>query len=1598
MQRLKKVVKWMLAVVAMIVIVVPLLLYVPPIQDFARRVALEEVRKSTGMDIGVDYLRLKFPLRVELNGVSVAEASGDTMVRVGSAGIDVKILPLLKGNIEVDGVEAKGLFYRLGTPDSLMYLTANVNCFEASGADLKMRDGRISIGRASVDGGEVYLSMKDTVVQEVADTAAMATPWKVDAGYIDIKNLAFRMTMLPTVDSLGTVVERAQLIGGVVDMAQHTVHARELRVDSVAATYLTPSEEYLLTYKTASETADASVDAISEPWVVTADRLRLTGREVTYAMRGVKPARGMDVGYLQVRNVGIDVDSFYNRGMEISVPVKRIEGTERCGLKLAGSGLFEMDSTVMRVRNFTMKAGESELRCDADLGTGDVIKDPTVPLGLNASAYVNVEDIVTAFPTLETMLRGLPRKDIELTADVDGTSGEIDVKELQMKWPSYIDVRASGSVKNPTDMAKMEGRVDIEGSLRNVNVLMPSLLGAALSKEYHVPASTIEGRVLYRPNSVDGEVAVTTSEGAVALDAHWNGRAEGYEAALEVADFPVRSFVPGLGVGNVTAEMTVNGRGYNPLSAGTEMTVDLDLHSLEYQDKLYSNILLDATVSNGHADGRFESLNPGANMEADFQAYLSPEVVEWHFAGTVRELDLYTMKLSETPLSGRLSIESTGKYMPESGAIDATASLNDVDWQIGADIFSAKRIDATFGAVDSLTTVTVKSGDFAADAAAYVGMAELSEKLSGLMPFVQTQIDAKSVDIHELQRHLPPFDIHANVGASNPFTAFMGNYKMGLRRATMTAHNDSLFHVNVALDDFHVGKTMLNQVSLDANQHGKFLVLNAKMDNKPGTFDDFAHVVVSGYVADDKAALMLKQSNIEDRQGYYLGFAAAFTDSLVKLRMVPYKPVIGYKQWTVNADNHITYNFVDRRLNANLALENAHSKLKLYTESRVEVDSAEVSQQDDVVVHLSNIKIADWMSISPFAPPMSGDLGADMRLSWDDRTVTGSGYVELNDFYYNRERVGSFLFDVDVTTDNKGVMNADVAMKVDDVKVITATGVLNDSTKMSPFLLDFSMIHFPLNVVNPFLPKDVAQMSGMLNGTMNISGTPAKPRFDGYIAFDSAAVNVGLTGASYKFSDERIPVDSSVVRFNDYSIAGLNGNDIHVNGMVDAADMANLGVNLAFNARNMQVVNSQRPRGASLYGKAFVDLDATAKGNMNFLDVRASLNVLPETNVTYVMTTAESAIQSQSVENMVQFVQFNDTLSIAADSIMTNAMAMNLEAILKVSEGSTINVDMSSDSKNRVSVKGEGTLNYTLNPMDDGRLTGRFTLNSGFARYTPPFMSEKYFTLKEGSYVAFNGDMLNPTLNIMAVDEMKSNVSTEGQNSRSVNFIVSLSVTQTLQNMNVAFDLSTNDDITIQNELASMSQDQRANQAMNLLLYNVYTGPGSKGSNKLSGNLLFTFLESQVNTWAANNIRFVDVSFGIDQNDQTSEGTSSTSYSYRVSKTLFNDRFKIVVGGNYSTDADADENFSQNLINDISFEYMLNRSGSKYLRLFRHVGYESILEGEITQTGVGFVYRHKLKAMRDLFKWLRPRKRRTPATTATMAEPVKQQENESKQK
>ena len=74
-----------------------------------------------------------------------------------------------------------------------------------------------------------------------------------------------------------------------------------------------------------------------------------------------------------------------------------------------------------------------------------------------------------------------------------------------------------------------------------------------------------------------------------------------------------------------------------------------------------------------------------------------------------------------------------------------------------------------------------------------------------------------------------------------------------------------------------------------------------------------------------------------------------------------------------------------------------------------------------------------------------------------------------------------------------------------------------------------------------------------------------------------------------------------------------------------------------------------------------------------------------------------------------------------------------------------------------------------------------------------------------------------------------------------------------------------------------------------------------------------------------------------------------------------------------TTGANATNN-AQSFIDNISLEYRLDNSGTRYVRVFYNKNYESVLDGEITETGLGLVLRRKMDRLGELFIFKKKRR------------------------
>lgn len=111
-RRSVRILLWVLLTPVALFILLMALLYVPPVQDFIRRKATQVASEATGMQISVDRIDLRFPLNLLVRGVCVVQPADsvagilapDTLLQVGRLDVQVQAWPLVRGQVEVDGL------------------------------------------------------------------------------------------------------------------------------------------------------------------------------------------------------------------------------------------------------------------------------------------------------------------------------------------------------------------------------------------------------------------------------------------------------------------------------------------------------------------------------------------------------------------------------------------------------------------------------------------------------------------------------------------------------------------------------------------------------------------------------------------------------------------------------------------------------------------------------------------------------------------------------------------------------------------------------------------------------------------------------------------------------------------------------------------------------------------------------------------------------------------------------------------------------------------------------------------------------------------------------------------------------------------------------------------------------------------------------------------------------------------------------------------------------------------------------------------------------------------------------------------------------
>lgn len=1474
-------------------------------------------------------------------------------------------------------VTLRNVSYTMRMLPTIDKLSAHVGFAQLNGGQVDLGEQTVVADDFTADSVQCAMDMlseRDAYLYEQlhpvpADTSA-STPWRVTLGHVGMTHVTYGMRMLPTIDRLNARLSAVALDSAIVDIGSQSVTAHSLTADSVDCRYLLPHLATQGALPAGLKAATAPEPENSLPWTITADLIKLTHSHVLYAKSGVKPQRGLDPDYMELSDAGFRISNLYNRGTTVRLNLDSLRLAERCGLQVRSARCrFAMQSGHLDVTGARLVTRQSNISLDAHMPMTLFDTKPAGRFRVVTRSKISLPEVTMIMPSLRTLLKPVPQSHpVTLNANLSGTPANLRIQSLTATLPGYANASAHGTVLNPLNVKRLQGNLDFNIAYTNINFVKPMVLDKATAQQVNLPPLSAKGHVKFTTTNYAGNVDMRVRGGSLVGRGTFAGNSQAYSLNAQLAHFPVRAFMPSAPVDDITGHITATGHGFDFLNAGTATNASINLASITYDGQRYSNITAQVKMLGGKITAAVNSKNKNADFALNADGKIVGSRYIFSVNGIVNDLDAKALGLMDVECRGKGQITGFFDYDTRTQNCNINADLGQLKWAYDGSDINSDATELKFISNDRQVQAYIDNEDTHLDFTAECSLKDFTATLQRTLSEAQKQVKHRDLNINALQDALPVFTLDVHSGPNGIVPRYLAKYDIDFREINAKVRNDSTLSMKGYVHALSYGSTAIDTLTFGASEYNQYLGFKLHMGNRPGTWDDFAQVDVVGGAKGSTVDFLVDQHNIQGQQGYHVGANARLAGNTIRVRFFPNDPVLAYRDWEINDSNYINFNYNTRMLDADFQLRSDSSSLTLRTEPSQDPGVS------NILLNIKNGRLEKWFGDGILTTPLGGLLDADVRCAWDGKSLSGNGNVSIRDFSYDHIDEGDIALATDLSVDPETkATKLNGTIDLDGQKVALAYGTISaDSASASPLDVNVQFMRFPLAKVSPFIPGYMIQLRGYLEGGLTVTGKMDNPLINGFVQGDSAIVALPAYGSSLRLCDDRIPVTNGKVALNDYKILGLNDQPILVNGYYDISSSL---MDITAQGKNVQFVGAEQDRFSELFGKGYADVNATVRGNAENTEVKASVNLLAGSNLTYVLQDEVTTLQTSAVdENMVTFVNPNDTTGSSAmlKTLAATPSSSSIVIDIGIEDGAKLGAYLSVDGKDRVTVEGNGRLRYSLDFAGKDNMVGTYTITSGNVRYSPPIISQKVFDITGGSYIKWTGDVLNPALNVTGTESVKASVTGSDGNSRLVDFLVTAMVGNTLNNIDLKFDMSSDNDMTVQNELQSMTDTQRSNAAINLLLYGTYSGMSSNANVNLSSTgALYSFLQSQLNGWAAKTLKGVDLTFGINQYDNSKNGKSGTetSYSYRLSKSLFNDRFKVVVGGEYSTEASSEENFSNNLVNDISFEYDLNAAGTRYFRLFRHTGFESVLEGEVTETGVGYVFKRKINSLRDIFRF-----------------------------
>ena len=1495
-----RVIRVAIVVLLLLLIGLPLSLYIPPVQDVVCRAVVSYLNKSSeDLEYKVGKVRIGFPLKLKVKDVDVLKRKdGTTLVHVGELSTGLDDIPISQPFFVLGKVHVEDVVIGMDSLTESFGMAGTLKSLDAERLELDLANNQIRLKEGALDSPDVRLYLGPSPPDSIDEESS---GWHVTVGKVAVKN--------------GRVG---------LDMSDESL------AKALASVSTSPYLDY-------NHLLVSGIDLEAENIAYSPDVIHV------------------DVKYLKAREE--------NSGLEVT--------------RLAAN--FNMEDDLITLHEVDLGLGNDDyLQGDAELHLGMLDSIRTGYVDADLVAQIDSANLCRlAAPYLPGLQKHWVNERASLVLKGRVTPDSLDLHQLSLQMPRHIDVTADAVGTSIFDNQQRQAVATIKGSLRDADFLLSTFVDEPKNRSYRLPADLgldLEGSQRGRRFTALADVQHRGHD-IVRADGNYDLITEAYHLDAKTWGLNVSEFVPGVIADRMTATALADGRHLDFPGKRTRLDAKVQIDTLHFVDNTgrrdsITGLSAEASMLDGNYVADIHSTHRRLALDTHLEGIFLKDTISTKGYINLPDIDLANLPFGlARPDLGKIKLNSTveGYYdWGENAHLELRIdSVNYVDAS-RSDHF--KDIIIGLNSSPGMMDISLTGGDANVMMCTDRSIKDLPAIVDTLMVEVNRQLDGYMFDFNALVSKVPQLSVDLHMAKNNPFydpIVYHTGYEFSsIDVMALNAYRFSLDGTIVNLVeqtgtvDFDTIAISVQPCRQDVQRDAyEYAVHAMHIDPRASkTYD----IHLNGKFMPDSLTAGITYINGNYLTLYDAEASLAIADDSVTLHLEK-DPIIYEQLFAVNKDNYLSvmhYKDLEVRkpnTKARIILDGPRGlNVRLYT--RQDTRKADGNQ---LLLLVRNLDLAYTTKLMQWE---GGDAGGNFSLtamvnlypdSLGARLRSGIKTFHLGDY-----RADTLSFDGNFAM-AKNRRDADGILMVDSIVKLKVDARLADSVNVMARIDEF-----PLPLVNTFLPSNI-NLWGNTTGRLTMLGRD----------FDNAKVNAHLTmheagviyddlDAQLKFCEDTLRLINNRLAFNNYKIFGANANPINVRGEVDLSkQVSNPGITLNLTGDRVRLIdnNKLRLRDQYITGRLLISPNIRVRGTLNRLDVSGSLRVHSGTNLSYYMSD-DPLSENSRIDDIVEFVNFRQQDREMAMAGMRRRQPLQDQADegMKVRLGIDIDKDMKvtaflDQENNKVDIVGGGSLNLQTDNQGEFIMNGTYDIISGKVDYKLPILPMvKTFDINSSSLVNWTGsEPSDPEINIVASEEVKATVNTDNKTSL-VNFIVTIAITGTLENLHITFDCSAANNSTINSGIASLDDDERSKVALILLISQTYTGPGSSSSAGLgvANAALSSMINRQLESLIGN-MKGTTIDIGVDMYN-TETGGARTDYSVKVTKTLFNERVRASIGGQMSSGGDVNRNNGAQL-GDMSLEYLIKKDGSHYIKVYRRTNYESVLEGEVVEAGASYI-------------------------------------------